>query len=504
MDFDAAWCPVCDRQIQPKRIQVPVPPPPPPTLPLPSGSNTSPTKQQQSTIRRTKGGTIKRGAHTQGTGLVRPTGTIKRTDSAQKSQQTDTPKPTQPIKHRTIIDQSPIPLYCSDECQLADLHNQNRGLPLNPGRATSPVPSQTFTLTASETESDATGSSFDSVSSVSSSTSNPTHISPSLATLAAIYKFPPPPPPAPVYSEELVSSDSDYPHDYNSGIMMAGRFLNSVCPKPTKRTTYGVYPQPPEPRKPIPGWSDGSNAWRSCVYSFSPPKKVEDSPNSDSVSKAYKSFTATSHRSHSIYSTLGESSSSTPRNAYSTTSLPAANNELIQKYSQSFSRRCESRSSGSMSTSPSSTHSFPTTLPSSQRRERSLVQRGAEGKLLVPNVKLKVNNGSSTSLSSAWSGPRSVRSPLSVTSSDSSDEETTVNTKCGDSPAMPFKRPAAETRSWSYDNFKTYPIMQLPPKKETRKEKQLVDGVEVEVEVDVIVEQPLKRLFLFAPSTRRA
>src|SRR5580693_8890866 len=38
MDFDAAWCPVCDRQIIPKRIQVPVPPPPPPP-PLPTSQS---------------------------------------------------------------------------------------------------------------------------------------------------------------------------------------------------------------------------------------------------------------------------------------------------------------------------------------------------------------------------------------------------------------------------------------------------------------------------------
>lgn len=41
--------------------------------------------------------------------------------------------------------------------------------------------------------------------------------------------------------------------------------------------------------------------------------------------------------------------------------------------------------------------------------------------------------------------------------------------------------------------------MQLPPKTEKRMEKQVVDGVEVDVEVEVIVEEPRKRLFLFPP-----
>lgn len=52
-------------------------------------------------------------------------------------------------------------------------------------------------------------------------------------------------------------------------------------------------------------------------------------------------------------------------------------------------------------------------------------------------------------------------------------------------------------RAWSYDNLKTYPVMQLPPRKEKRLERQIVDGVEVDVEVEVEVVQPFKRLFLF-------
>jgi hypothetical protein len=59
------------------------------------------------------------------------------------------------------------------------------------------------------------------------------------------------------------------------------------------------------------------------------------------------------------------------------------------------------------------------------------------------------------------------------------------------------KRPAVEERSWSYDNLKTYPVMQLPLKKEKRIEKQVVDGNEVEVEVEVEIFRPMKRLFLF-------
>lgn len=42
----------------------------------------------------------------------------------------------------------------------------------------------------------------------------------------------------------------------------------------------------------------------------------------------------------------------------------------------------------------------------------------------------------------------------------------------------------------------TFPILQIP-KKEKRIERRVVDGKEQEVEVEVEVHQPLKRLFLF-------
>jgi hypothetical protein len=277
-------------------------------------------------------------------------------------------------------------------------------------------------------------SSIDSMSSTSSSASDQSQLSPSMATLAAIYKFPPPPPRPAVFEDSSCSDSELYSHDYSSGIMMAGRFLDSVCPKPAKRSPY-TFSQPPEPRKPVPGWSDGSNAWRSSVYSFSSPRNARDPWSSDEAAKAYRSCIASPHRSHGICSTLGDSAESTPRNVSSAASLPTAAHELIQKYSQSFNRRSESRSSahpGSIPTSPTSAYSFPATMSTSQRRERSLVKRGAEGKLLVPDVKLKVRSGSSTSLSSVWSGSalgsrKSVHSPLSATSGDSSDDESRIS-----------------------------------------------------------------------------
>jgi hypothetical protein len=68
-------------------------------------------------------------------------------------------------------------------------------------------------------------------------------------------------------------------------------------------------------------------------------------------------------------------------------------------------------------------------------------------------------------------------------------------------PAM--KRPTVETRSWSYDNVTTYPVMPMPRRKEIRYERRVVDGVATVVETEVEVQPELKRLFLFPGKERR-
>ncbi len=57
-------------------------------------------------------------------------------------------------------------------------------------------------------------------------------------------------------------------------------------------------------------------------------------------------------------------------------------------------------------------------------------------------------------------------------------------------------RLSAHVQSYSSEAF-TYPIMRIAPKKEKRIERRLVDGVECNVEVEVLIEEPIKRLFLF-------
>jgi hypothetical protein len=400
-------------------------------------------QKSDATTRRTKGGTIRaRGGLVHGTGRVKPNGALKRADSTSsttKTQSATAPlpvNPSAPVKRRVVIDQGPIPLYCSDECQLADLENMTGGLPINyfPDRDSPPLPpvphNSLAGLARSESESDTSStSSVDSQSWTSepspTSTSSSDHChqyaSPSMATIASMYNFPPLPPPPPILSHtgsSSSSSDSEHSNDFQSGIMMAGRRMNAIFrPEPKKLSPYGVGNHlPKEPRTPIPGWTDGSGAWRAEAYSFTAPvDPTSDSRKRPDLKKAYGSFVASPHRSQGVHSTLGESS---PASHSFTASLPMrstdmSTDELSHKFSESFSRRCESR----VSLYPSSPSSYPS-ASTAPRRERSLLKPGAEGKLLVPNVKMKVHSGSSASLSSTISNypvssRRGVRSPLS-------------------------------------------------------------------------------------------
>ena len=204
--------------------------------------------------------------------------------------------------------------------------------------------------------------------------------------------------------------------------MMAGRRLKeALCPDPPKRSAYSSNHVTSEPRKPIPGWTDGSNAWRSAVYSFSAPTNLAntDSTQRENSDRAYRSCIASPHRSRGVSSTLSDTSRTSaachPGYAASLPRLGSETEELYSHYSKSLSRRSESRASLFPSTSPTD----PQSLGVPRRRERSLLKPGAEGKLLVPDVKLRAHSGSSSSLSSVWGASsypdtyrRNAKSPL--------------------------------------------------------------------------------------------
>ena len=383
MDFDNAWCPACDRQIQPKRVTVSVP------------VQQKPTKQKQ--------------------GLVNGTGRLKHV----KQQQ-----PPVLLRKRTVIDQGPIPLYCSDECQFADLSATRDGPPLDPARddpMSTAAPINGSSYSSSETE-----SSDDSFSPATPS---------SIDKIAKLYNFPPLPPLVPTFDDPEATMPT---REYNSGIMMAGRLISSLCPPPAKPHV-GPHPPPLEDRKPVPGWTDGSNAWRASVYSFSSRPQHPFYP--ELSDKASGSFTASPHPASRA------SCSSALCSVQAPPSQRSLSDDMIAKFSQSFQRRSASRPSPHPSTpaltSSSGSQSVSRSPP---KRERALLPPAIQGKLLVPDVKLKLHSGSSASLSSTWSGPTSIssaRSPLSVTS-DSEEERSSDS--ASSLPAC-RKRPTVESES---------------------------------------------------------
>lgn len=464
-------------------------------------------------VQRSKNGTVRRSNHglVRGTGRIQPNGALKRSDPTKEQHLPEkkviaepAPEPARP-RTRTIIDQSPIPLYCSDECRMADLQSSfgSVSLDYNPDRHRSPplppVPQNSLDDLASHSDS---SSSSTSVSvSATESTNIFANLPPSpypenpgpagsnviknqaeacrlasaraYAALQSIYDLPPPPPPPLVRTNTASSASSDeIPNDYQSGVMMAAKRIGDALirrPQPKKRPSWAT-PQSAlstqyaldnlQKREVIPGWTDGSHAWRSHVYSFAPPPKdgvynPNISAADDPALKAYRGHVSTPLRSKGVYSTVtdtsvGVTSSSsslvmnpTPSSSKSKVTDRSQSNveELYSKFSASLNRRCESRQSlnrGPRSTSPTgSTRSLPTTIGSSRRREVPLVAPGAEGRLLVPDVKMRrvSSSGSETHGFARKKSPLSRHgSEMSVIEDEAEDEVPVTRSSKGKKP----------------------------------------------------------------------
>ena len=468
----------------------------------------------QARLTRTKNGTIRaRGGLVHGTGRVRANGTIKRSpkeaQTPVRKASAPTPSnattPTGPVRHRTVIDQTPVPLYCSDECRLADLQSSS-GLDINfnPEQHISPplsaVPTGSRADISPNEESDSSvgsslGSDSSSVPSAMSHNgpSSPAASSSSLtesqqpsypipkayAALASIYPDLPacPPPPPLLRTDTSSSSESDrWDTNYESGIIMAARRINEALatkPETKKRpswstpsamlsTAYAL--KATAGRETIPGWTDGSDKWRASVYSFASPSNSsgEDKNEEERLMRAYtyKGYVSTPLRSSGVYSTMGEQSTpcaSAPAYHHNNNASSSHHNagpqmararseaeELYNKFDLSFTRRSESRTSlahHQLSTSPTgSTRSLPATSSSytQRRKEVPILKKGAEGKLLVPDVKMRrvdsvgagaggsgsVGSWSSSCAGSVYGGVpssgRRVQSPLSRQGSEAS------------------------------------------------------------------------------------
>ncbi|KAH9997943.1 hypothetical protein BJV77DRAFT_1058872 [Russula vinacea] len=527
--LDTSWCPVCSRQILPKRYLVPLAPIPS-RYPPPHPEDTSPTRLSAARQRRTNGTIRQKGAGglVRGTGRIKPNGTIKRSDPKRDAESAAPPTVTQVVpaagKHRTVIDQNPTPLYCSDECRLADLNSLYGGLSLNynPDRdprgspLLPPVPHNSFSTIpslADESDYSSPSTSPESQSCTLASERDPLSsespdMNPSIAALARIYDFPPLPPRPSILDEEPRETAIEFDNDYQSGVMMAARRIReTLCYKSDTTKTVRPSGQSPKERRPIPGWTDGSDSWRSSVYSLA-------SPNTPS---AYSSFVASPHRSTGVYSTIGDNNTPmAPSHSSGSSRLSAAarantSDDLYSKYALAFSRRSDSRSS--LSGSAPQAQSFP--VPT-RRREQNILKPGAEGKLLVPSVTLKgssatsvhSNDGASVSSCRSSSTRSYMHSPLSRQGSGVSVDSGSDSTDALPDHELPcslpsMKRPTVETRSWSYDNVTTYPVMPMPRRKEIRYERRVVDGVATVVETEVEVQPELKRLFLFPGKEQR-
>ncbi len=359
----------------------------------------------------------------------------------------------------------------------------------------------------------------------------------SIAALARIYDFPPLPPRPTILDEEPRETTIEFDNDYQSGIMMAARRIKeTLCSQSDTTKTVRSSGQAPE-RRPIPGWTDGSDSWRSSVYSLASPNTPISSTSlsrRDERPAAYSSFVASPHRSTGVYSTIGDNNTPmTPIQSAGPSRLSSAarantSDDLYSKYALAFSRRSDSRSS--LSGSAPQAQSFPAPT---RRREQNILKPGAEGKLLVPDVKLKAssstsihsNDGASVSSWRSGSTRSYMRSPLSRQGSEVSVESGSDSMDALPDHELPcslptMKRPTVESmffhgrllwrsngactaRSWSYDNVTTYPVMRMPRRKEVRYERRVVDGVATVVETEVEVQPELKRLFLFPGKERR-
>ncbi|KZP07871.1 hypothetical protein FIBSPDRAFT_939291 [Athelia psychrophila] len=490
MDLDTAWCPVCSREIAPKRYQVPIAPP------MPAQPPSSPVLSDTAAPRRTKS-TARRGGLAHGTGRVKPNGAVK---TSPKPAPTPAPAaaPAATIRICTVIDQGPLLLYCSDECRLSDINSNFLAADYNPSRDMMPAAPHNSCANIAE-ESDSSSGTSSNSSSWSSDCTKGSHVSPSMAAIAAMYNFPPMPPPAPILgpstSELTRPARGNFEKDFNNGGIMVGRHIKAaLCPEVVKVHAFNSgSAAPPATRGPIKGWTDGSADWRSKVYNTTTPI------NEDDRRQIHIPFGAGIEPARTVTPVpAAPAAASQPQPQQPMRPAPARQNsdELYAKYPLSFSRRSESRTS--LYTAPS-TVSLPHTASASSmrsaQRQKMILKKGVEGRLLIPDVLLRQSSRTeSTSSCRSSASPESISSPLQCHVSKVSEE----GARTTKSVPPTSRRPVTETRPWSYENMLTYPAMPRPSQKELRMQWCIVDGVEREIEVEVDVTQPLKRLFLFA------
>lgn len=223
--IDTAWCPVCDRAIIPKRIQIQV--------------------QDPQTSRK-----IFRQQHGRGP---------KKTQLPQQDQL--------PVKTKTIISQDPAPYYCSEDCRLQDLQFELESLQLSSATPVhhqlasedldEPLPLRVPHNTPCEsrsTPSPVFASSSGTESDDSADSYSPTQV---LRNLPPLRRKP---------SKKLTELKSGT--EFHGGAMMAARRIQAAFASASDPSLPGS--SRTRKQLDIPGWTDGDRTnWRAAVYAGS-------------------------------------------------------------------------------------------------------------------------------------------------------------------------------------------------------------------------------------------
>ena len=311
---------------------------------------------------------------------MKPNGAIWASESNFKNSAPE-PAPIDLSKQQLAIEQSPTPLYCSDKCRLLDINSSCSFLESdhNPDRQFAPPPpgphnslsSITFT-TSQNSESDSSASTD---LSVKLTDTDRCHV-----LLAPLYGFPPLPP-GPRLLHRQPEQKVDPSKEFQSGVMMAAqRIKANLIKPPPERSSFAHLNPPPEPTKPIPGWTDGTDGWCAEVYSLAKPWDYSlPIDEASDPKRAYKGFFASSQRQGGIYSTLDQNYH-VPQ-PLSDDSEPARRNKVVNdlysKYNLAFTCCSESRSSiQSCPSVLSMSRSLPTTAaPIVKKKEVPILKR---------------------------------------------------------------------------------------------------------------------------------
>ncbi|TDL16619.1 hypothetical protein BD410DRAFT_616776 [Rickenella mellea] len=383
------------------------------------------------------------------------------------------------------------------------------------------------------------------------------------------HPIPPPIPPMPLHPHRPQAAVDPLRHckpkvekengGYNGGIMMAARRLASLLHPPRESTELSPPSIPsifgfgaaPKPKVDVTSKKQKRNSapaapfdWQALVYNYGTPSgerpsfgspsresnvvKEEPAPPPRRPSPSRAQSVAELYAKYPLRTSL---SRPTPSRSNSLASLPTTSTSYDTSYASTTQARSLEREN--IRSPTFSTGSEPSERRRRRHEPRSLLPPGAEGKLLVPDVKLKrfsassptqppprpLSTASFAESASAYSGTSSrsrislsrnqseasiARSQLGSVREEESDASTArhrrrrdrrsmISTEeCNGPSSFPERRRLGmESRTWSYDNvaMPTYPVMPAIPVRQIRHAKVFVaDGEDVSL---VISQRPL-------------